>query len=104
MPKNTVTYDWVIETLDPKTSEILDVEHVDTYPGPVKGCDVGLVRDKGNEEDGLVERQWAYVARVLDSDPVEYTLPERFDIAGVVGVPVPYKFHREVRAWHKKNK
>lgn len=106
MSRHTVAYDWAIETLDPETGDITDVEHVNTYPGPKEGCDVCLVRDKGNEADGLVERQWAYIRPVfalrLPGD--RYELPERFDIAGSPGVPVPIKFHREVRLWHKEHK
>ena len=104
MPKNKISYDWAIKTID-LHGDIIDITHVDLYPGPVAGCDVCLVRDAGNDVDGLVERQWVYIRPVIEvrTPGGRDELPERFDIAGCMGVKVPQRFHKEVEAWHKKH-
>ena len=63
--RELVSYEWVIETVDTESEDILDVNHTNTYSEaltdaagrPDKGCfyRIGLVRD---DDDG---RSWAYV-------------------------------------------
>jgi len=52
-----------------------------------------LVRDKGNDLDGLVDRAWAYV----DDN---WFLPKTFTYCGEPeedsGIPVPKRFHRMI--------
>lgn len=73
MPKNTVNYEWVIEYVD-KHDDIIDIDHSDdldyvlkTRAGFVPGngivrVDLALVRDYGNNEEGLIERGYAYIS------------------------------------------
>ena len=83
-----IRYEWVVETIE--DDEIADVDHYDSYPGPIAGADVGLVRDKISAHDDDVEdRQWAYV--------VDGVLPDTFD----GGAKVPAKYKAEVQKWHK---
>jgi hypothetical protein len=102
-----VTYEWVIEGID-AWGDIEDVHHADTYvealklAGHLRGVwpsvDVGLVRDVGNDVEGLTDRAWAYV--------VDGKLPETFNYGGAdeelgipdqdSGIPVPKRFHAEV--------
>jgi hypothetical protein len=87
------SYEWIVETLEGE--DIVDVIHCNSYGHAVdvarliaaKGTAVaiGLVRDQGNETEGLQNRQWAY----LDKDG---RLPEWFDGRNAV----PKKYHREV--------
>lgn len=92
-----IAYEWVIETVN-EHGDIGDVNHADTFAGarrmaaavaadlaPGERVEVGLVRDSGDEVDGLQDRQWAYLEDGL--------LPERFD----GGAKVPARFHKEVK-------
>ena len=87
--RNTVTYEWDIETVD-EHGDIQDHHHSDVcfdlIKYPLKESErLVLVRDLGNDEDGLQDRQWAYV---------DHTgLPEFFD----GGAKVPQRLHKEIK-------
>ena len=85
-----VTYEWVAEPVD-QHDDIIDpifgdtfkeVEHVtaDSYFDAVM-VNFALVRNVGNEDDGLQERQYAYLT--------DGTLPDEFD----GGAKIPKRFH-----------
>jgi hypothetical protein len=100
-----VHYEWDAEQvnitdIDPETGEpyndVQDHNHndIDTVLSEIaeEGCrvDVVLVRNVGNEDDGLVDRQWAYVE--------DGKLPEFFEDAYQKPLcRVPQKFHVELR-------
>ena len=84
MPKDKLTYEWVIETLD-SNGDIIDVDHSETFPTNIpENADVALTRIIGNVRDGIKHRQYAYLA--------DGKLPETFEN----GVQVPKRFHVEV--------
>ncbi len=96
--KNEVRYEWVIEILeledDPEYGpQIVEVNHADTYADALKFArdipryHIGLVRDEGNDVEGLVDRAWAYME--------DGKLPERFT-EGLRSYEVQKKFHKEV--------
>ena len=93
-----VSYEWDVETLDEAPSEanrfdpdITDHHHCDSYvealaivddhvniarrgwSSPI-ACRIVLVRDQGNDEEGLTDRSWAYVT--------DGKLPEQFNYGG----------------------
>jgi hypothetical protein len=88
----TVTIDWLLEEIERGT----DPDIIDTHCFPTLAearafamtCELptrlGLVRDRGNDLEGLLDRQWAYVE--------DGKLPEYFD----GGILVPAKFHKEL--------
>ena len=95
-----ITYEWLVETLDLDSADsaddadIIEVYHADTYAEALKWAEqeeqpvrIGLVRDRGNNLDGLIDRQWAY----LDAGTMG-ALPEHFD----GGIKVPARYHREL--------
>lgn len=116
MRKNKVHYEWVVEHLADDSDlewlvehgqdpDILDVIHCKSYGeavdisvalhGPYR---IVLVRDMGNEEDGMIDRTWAYV--------VDDKLPDNFDYGNdEEGPRVPKRFHKEVEhvtpGWNK---
>ena len=99
--KSDITIEWLVEELD-SNGDILNVHHCDTYAHARKvagwsdyNTDIGLVRDRGNDLDGLLDRQWAYLE--------DGRLPERFsDSGGSEGPLVPAKFHFEVQRSKRK--
>lgn len=94
--RNRVAYEWLVEQLD-ASGDILDVSHPATaaeaiaHFGP--GYRIGLVRDLGNDVDGVVERLWAYAGN-------DGHLPLGFeDSTGEqAGVKVPRRYDTEWRA------
>lgn len=58
----TISYEWDIETID-EYGDVLDHDHSDKRPTrPLEANEkLCLVRDTGNDLDGLLDRQWAYV-------------------------------------------
>jgi|SRR5215831_8407391 len=95
-----IGYEWVIESIEDEYNDIVDLSHADTYAAallvaenmkkdlkPGHHVEIGLVRDRGDEVEGLQDRQWAYIGWEEDGK-----LPERFD----GGAAVPQRFHREV--------
>lgn len=91
MVRSTVAYEWDLETVD-KHGDIQDHWHADKVsdlmnePEPDDGehYDLVLIREIGNEEDGVISRSWAYVEAGQ--------LPEEFDS----GHKVPSRFQREL--------
>lgn len=99
MPKNEIRYEWLIDVMEPDDSgDVFEVHHFDTLAearayvanNPDEICEVGLVRDVGNDAEGVIDRQWAY----FDEDG---KLPERMDWGGgeTGGVKIPKHFLRE---------
>ena len=87
MTRDRVTYEWVWELMDGE--EILDCGYYPTYreaksDAPDGVVEFALCRRVGNDDDGEIEREYAYV----DGNG----LPERFDAGSVV----PKRFHAEV--------
>lgn len=87
--RNTVHYEWKLETVD-GYDDIIDIDHTDRLaeiypPGPSQR--VCLVRDVGNEEDGLQDRGHAYIkGGTLEPCTMEG------------GDHVPQRFHKELEA------
>lgn len=91
-----IRYDWDIETIDTESEDILDHDHSDTL-APLLGREplgpdkrLVLVRDRGNDLDGLQCRSWAYVEN--GKLPAYFTNASGNDIA-----KVPAKFHNELK-------
>lgn len=99
-----VNYEWTIETLDfydgcgdnPDIIETIAfdenlqaaLDYQDELNEPSR---LVLVRQQGNETDGLTDRSWAYVTD-------DWTLPETFTHgAGEIGPRVPKRFHNRIR-------
>ena len=88
--RNKTTYEWVLEPLD-KHGDIVDPMHHDTLSGAVGyapyfgavGYDIGLVRNYGSDDDGLLDRGWCYInsAGLFDGELDKSTfrdVPKRF--------------------------
>jgi hypothetical protein len=95
----TITYEWIVETLDTEPvddPDIIEVDHFDLYKYAAEfsaahqPSRVALVREVGNDDEGLIERMWAYVR--------DGGLPEHFEFATdlVVELRVPKRFHDEI--------
>ena len=93
-----VTYEWDLETFDAESGDILDHyfgERLRDVPFPAcKTERLVLVRTTGDQVQGIVDRQWAYVD---DS----FMLPKHFSIPGPdkeyeTDIKVPVRFHREI--------
>lgn len=91
--KNQIFYEWDYETVD-TDGDILDHNHADRleqYTGNEEG-NLVLIRNAGNEAQGLAERYWAYVK--------DGQLPEFFeDAAGQKTTKVPAKFQKEFKTF-----
>jgi hypothetical protein len=94
-----IRFEWLVEEID-EHGDIIEVHHLDSYAEArasaalVEGYTtaIGLVRDRGNELDGLLDRQWAYIE--------DGKLPERFsDSGGSEGPLVPARFHHELERY-----
>jgi hypothetical protein len=94
-----IHYEWDCEELDGPDSddaEIIDHWFGDTFAEVRKHAShlehyrFVLVRNRGNELEGLLDRQWAYLNE-------SGHLPERFDWGGgeTGGAKVPARFHKE---------
>lgn len=89
-----IRYEWTLETLE--DGDIVDSDFSDRLTfGWVKiadsiSMDLGLVRNEGNDIDGITDRLWAYVKNGK--------LPEYFTDAmrEPTGYKVPQKFHNEL--------
>lgn len=85
---NKVIYEWSVETVD-EFGDIEDSSFYDTIeevPALEDNHRLCLVRNEGNDNDGLTNRLWAYV--------VDGKLPEYFSDSNEceVGYKVPLKF------------
>lgn len=89
-----IRYEWDCETIDPASMDVVSHLHGDlvNLPWSEPHTRIVLVRDVGNDEDGLLERHWAYV------DPGSKMLPSHFadECGNETLVRVPQKFHREI--------
>ena len=83
-----ISYEWVVEDND-VYDDIVDLFHCDTMEEaiefvknniPIHHYDVALTRLEGNNDDGLIDRQYAYL--------LNGKLPEEFDN----GTKVPKRF------------
>jgi hypothetical protein len=92
--RNSISYEWDYETVD-EFGDILDHNHADKlsqFTDQDKTDSLVLVRDEGNENEGVVNRSWAYVK--------EGKLPEYFkDAAGCEVSKVPKRFHLELKSY-----
>ena len=92
-----VFYEWTLEEL--VDGDIIDSSFADKVSSfdksDLTGKDLGLVRNEGNEADGLEDRFWAYVK--------DGKLPEYFqDGAGhEIDIKVPQKYHKELSNYYK---
>lgn len=94
-----IIIEWLVEEMESAEADadIVDTHVFDTlaearaFAADMPHARLGLVRDRGNDIDGLIDRQWAYVAAGA--------LPERFDWGGDEegGAAVPARFHRELK-------
>lgn len=95
----TVHYEWDIETISLPEADILDHDHratlaefdADDLREAIKALGdtrLVLVRDVGNDADGLTDRSWAYVEKGK--------LPERFAYCPGEGASVPVRFVKEL--------
>lgn len=97
----TVRYEWDIELID-EYGDILDHNFSDKLADiwedmliePKEGYskNLVLVRNKGNDIEGLLDRHWAYY------DPASKTLPETFgdSLNEPTEIKVPKKYHTEL--------
>lgn len=90
-----VIYEWCYETTD-EHGDILDNDHEDKLVNFSEGRKTNqlcLVRNEGNDIDGLNDRLWAYVK--------DGKLPEYFsDSMGTpIAIKVPQRFHNELNKY-----
>ena len=95
-----VSYEWVVEELD-EDGDIVEPVHFDSfaeaaaYGATLARADIGLVRNEGDELEGLTDRLWSYARRVDG----KWTLAETFNAGGdefPTETRVPARFLREV--------
>jgi hypothetical protein len=109
MAKSTVIIEWLVEVLEAPDADgdgdIYETTVCDTYAEAVRMaaqlCEahslhhhrIGLVRDRGNDIEGIIDRQWAYVGP-------DGKLPTHFDWCGgeTGGAMVPARYHKELRS------
>lgn len=90
--RNKTEYEWCYETID-ENNDIIENDHEDkleSFQENRKTKQLCLIRNEGNEEDGLQDRLWAYVK--------DGKLPECFSDAHNHELPamkVPQRFHQE---------
>lgn len=97
----TVSYEWDIERFDAESGDIIDHDHRDRLaeyaPDVLRSAlrqdldlRLVLVRDVGNDADGLTDRAWAYAKAGK--------LPEVFedDQQHPTNTKVPKRFHAEL--------
>ena len=95
--KNKIRYEWTLETIE--LGEIIDNDFSDKLDFDIAKVldvpyyDLGLVRNEGNEIDGVNERYWAYVK--------EGKLPDNFKTAmgEDTGIKIPNRFHDELKKY-----
>lgn len=88
--KTKVVYEWSLETID-ENEDIIDSDFSDKPFAEIGETQrMCLVRNEGNEIDGLTDRYWAYV--------VDGKLPEYFeDGSGYeIDIKVPDKYHTQL--------
>jgi hypothetical protein len=93
--KNIFSYEWCYETLD-EFGDIIDTYFCDKlkdFDESARTETLCLIRNEGNEVDGLEDRLWAYVK--------DGQLPETFEDGGGYSIdePVPERFRKELKAY-----
>lgn len=93
--RNKISYEWVFEDYD-VYGDIIDPMFGDTLadvvqyaPGNGDSYRVALTRIEGNDDDGLLVREYAYLKNGK--------LPIEFED----GYQIPKKYHKEVAKWAK---
>lgn len=93
-----IFYEWCYETTD-EFGDIIDNYFADKlleYTEDSKTNQLCLVRNEGDEINGLGNRFWAYVK--------DGKLPECFEDAGYqTAIKVPQKFYKELSRHYKNN-
>ena len=98
-----ISYEWVVEYIPDRSDDdgdIVEVNHFDTFNEAFNWVldsaapfdhDIALVRDVGNDAEGIIDRAWAY----LNEDD---KLPETFTYSAGEdsGIRVPKRYHTEV--------
>jgi hypothetical protein len=105
--KYKTSYEWVAEDCD-ENGDIIDPAYGDTlaevmrYHAPADNVSYALVKNIGNQEDGLKSREYAYlknnykVTYVAVCGVWAQSLPDEFDDGGII----PLRFHVEVNRQH----
>ncbi len=93
--KTQIKHEWALELLE--GGDIVDSDFSDTLPADwlnIENSDLGVVRNEGNEHEGLKERYWAYV---YEDNGVK-KLPEYFSTAlgEKTDIKVPERLHHEL--------
>lgn len=101
------TYEWAVERVDLESGDILDTNHHDSLfsiPGPLAENErIVLVRDTGDQVQGLQRRLWAYPGIVVRADGPGWAMPDYFEDAGLTtSVKVPRRFARDWMVYHHK--
>jgi hypothetical protein len=94
--RNNIFYEWDFETWIDETIEDHNFrDKLSEFQENDKTDHLVLIRIEGNENNGLVDRLWAYVDNK--------TLPEYFYNADgkEVKIKVPAKFHNELKKYYK---
>lgn len=102
--RNKVEYEWCIEhytddefqdITNNDFSDKLDFSKDNFEPTEGEKTRLVLVRNEGNEDDGLEDRNWAYVEN--------NKLPKFFadSIGEFTGYEVPQRFHKELNSYLK---
>lgn len=110
--RNTVNYEWCIEIVDGNAtdldSDIMELIHADSlsdiHRADIQGADkrLVLIRDEGNEHEGLVDRSWCYVHWIPDQ--LHPILPERFQSdAQIDQTKVTQTKRKEFNQWIKRH-
>ncbi len=97
---NTIHCEWDYETIDAESGDILNHNHADKltdFTHEDKTDSLVLIRDSGNEAQGLQDRLWAYV--------VGHKLPEFFtdSLGNPTSYKVPARFHKELTNYLTSN-
>lgn len=90
--RNKIVYEWCYETVD-EHGDIIDHHFEDkliSFMNSDKTDTLVLVRDEGNEIEGLVNRTWAYVK----DDMIPKYFRNDYDIEDC---KVPKRFHVELQ-------
>jgi hypothetical protein len=92
-----VQYEWTLETLE--DGDIIESEFTNDEKLTFKkeyltdNTDLGLVRNEGNDNEGLTDRLWAYVK---DGKLPEFFCNERNEPTGFM---IPARFHKELNRY-----
>lgn len=99
-----VNYYWDLEEEDEwgdicnhiEANRLMDYDRLGIMPDGKRYVLV-LVRDRDDECEGLVDRQYAYPVKGPDG---KWVLPERFDNG--LGAKVPARYHAELFKWQSE--